>query len=77
MAGNMSGVRTRQQKLHFVAYRADGPSLSIHYIHTFLRCRLHQIVSVPFFIFIHYEKNIFHVNIVSNCQTILNLKMMI
>jgi hypothetical protein len=34
MTGDMSGVRTRQRKLHFVPERADGPSLSFNYIHT-------------------------------------------
>jgi hypothetical protein len=35
MTGDMSGVRTRQRKLHFVPERADGPSLSFNYIHTY------------------------------------------
>jgi hypothetical protein len=31
MTGDISGVRTRQRKLHLLPYRADGPSLSIDY----------------------------------------------
>jgi hypothetical protein len=38
MTGDMSGVRTRQRDLHFVPKRADGPSLSIYFIHTFTFC---------------------------------------
>jgi hypothetical protein len=34
MTGDMSGVRTGQRKFHFVPKSADGPSLSINYIHT-------------------------------------------
>jgi hypothetical protein len=36
MTGDMSGVRTRQRKLLFVPERADGPSLSINNIHTYI-----------------------------------------
>jgi hypothetical protein len=32
MTGDMSGVLTRQRKLHFVPERADGPSLSFNFI---------------------------------------------
>jgi hypothetical protein len=36
MTGDMSGVRVRQRKLHLVPETADGPSLSINYIHTYM-----------------------------------------
>jgi hypothetical protein len=35
----MSGARSRQRKLHLLAKRADGPSLSINYTHTHTHTR--------------------------------------
>jgi hypothetical protein len=36
LTSDMSGVLTRQRKLHFVPEGADGHSLSINYIHTYI-----------------------------------------
>jgi hypothetical protein len=45
----MSGVRTRQRKLHFVPLRADGPSVSIDYRQTSLKQNNCAIDAVKFF----------------------------
>jgi hypothetical protein len=53
MTGDMSGVCTRQRKLHFVPLRADGPPLSINYIHTW------YITSITTYRIFKFQVNIF------------------